>query len=106
MTQVLGLVPRLVAPLLAGDKTSTIRWREPRIAPGPMRYVVEGAEVARVEVRRCTDMPLRDVPRFLGRERDWPPETLLAGMRAFYPEITLDAVVQVVEHDPPAAAKP
>ncbi|MFC2968311.1 ASCH domain-containing protein [Acidimangrovimonas pyrenivorans] len=100
--QALPVVARLFPAILAGEKTHTIRWREARIVPGPMTYLCEDAPGQRavVVVTRVTDLPLREAAALVGMEAEWPPEVMLAGMREHYPEITLDDVVQVVEHLP------
>jgi hypothetical protein len=102
--QTLGVVARLFPLIEAGEKTSTIRWREARIVPGYLRYVCDGdpAETAIVWVTRCTDIPLSEAAAFVGREAEWPKEVMLAGMREHYPEIRWDDVVQIVEHLTPA----
>ncbi len=105
-TQVLGVVGRLFPAILSGEKTSTIRWREARIVPGPMRYVrddaVNGDNRASVvvDVVRCTDMPLAAVADYLGKSDEWPDDVLLEGMREHYPDIELSDMVQVIEHEP------
>ncbi len=98
--QTLGVVPRLFPEVLSGAKTSTIRWREARIRPGYMTYVCDGApdRTVVVWVTRCTDVPLRDAAALVGRQDDWPDAVMLDGMREHYPAITLEDVVQVVEH--------
>jgi hypothetical protein len=103
--QRLGIVPRLQAALLSGDKRSTIRFEEPDIMPGRLAYRCErdGSPVAIVEVTRVTKMRLSEAAAFLGRSADWPPAVMLAGMREHYPRITLDDAVQVVEHTAPLA---
>lgn len=100
--QTLNVVERLYPLILNGEKTSTIRWRETRIMPGPMRYVCEGDSdrSAVVRVVRCTDMPLAAVAGFLGKSDEWPDDVMLAGMREHYPDIELTDSVQVIEHDP------
>jgi hypothetical protein len=104
--QTLTVVARLFPALLSGKKRATIRWREARIAPGPLLYVCEGAPHRRVvvEALRCTDMPLREAAAFLGRARDWPDPVMVEGMREHYPAIALDDTVQVIEHGPPRTA--
>jgi len=89
--------------IITGEKTSTIRWHETRIELGPMMYVRDDDqnETVLVNVTRCTDMKLANAARFLGREADWPPTIMLESMREHYPLITLEDVVQIVEHDPP-----
>ena len=101
--QTLAVVARLFPLILSGEKTATIRWRETRIAPGPMIYVCDGdpGRTVVVEVTRCTDMPLSEAAAFLGRQEEWPDAVMLSGMREHYPGITLDDMVQVVEHLPP-----
>ncbi len=103
--QSLFLVERLFPLVLTGEKTSTIRWRETRIVPGPLTLVSEGETTRHVvvTVTRCTDMPLAEAAGFLGKAADWPDDVMLAGMRAHYPEIELSSRVQVVEFDPPVA---
>lgn len=99
--QTLGIVSRLFPAVVSGEKTSTIRWRETRIAPGPMRYVCdEDGRSVIVVVVRCTDMPLSSVAAYLGKTDEWPPDVMLAGMREHYPDIELDEIVQVIEHMP------
>ncbi len=104
--QSLPVTARLFPLILSGAKTHTIRWRETRIVPGPMAYICEGAPRRRVvvEVTRCTDLPLAQAAALVGMEREWPPEAMLAGMRAHYPGITLTDIVQIVEHRPPEGA--
>jgi hypothetical protein len=94
--QSLAVVARLFPLILSGEKTATIRFGEARIAPGPMRYVCAGDpdRTVIVEVVRCTDMPLSEAARFLGREAEWP--------REHYPEIEWGDIVQVIEHRAPA----
>ncbi|RVU39780.1 hypothetical protein EOI86_06470 [Hwanghaeella grinnelliae] len=101
--QSLGVVARLFPLILSGVKTSTIRWREGRIRPGPMRYVHDDdpGQWVIVQVTRCTDMPLADAAAYLGKTAEWPDDVMLAGMREHYPEIALTDTVQVIEHDPP-----
>lgn len=102
--QSLGIVPRLFPLVVSGEKRSTIRFRERRIVVGPMRYVCDGdaSRTVTVEVVRCTDMPLCEAARFLGREADWPKATMLEGMREHYPDIGWDDPVQIIEHLAPA----
>ncbi|MET0170278.1 MAG: ASCH domain-containing protein [Aliihoeflea sp.] len=105
--QELNVVPRLFPAILSGEKRSTIRWRERRIVPGPMRYVCEGDASRSVVVRvvRCTDMPLSDVAAYLGREADWPEAVMLTGMREHYPDIGWLDTVQLIEHLPPQTSR-
>lgn len=99
--QTLPVVGRLFPLILSGEKTSTIRWHEARIVPGPMRYVCDDdGESVIVNVFRCTDMPLASVAAYLGKSDDWPDDVMLAGMREHYPSIELNDIVQVVEHEP------
>lgn len=106
LIQTLGIVPRLFPEVLSGQKTSTIRWREQRIVPGPMRYVCDGdGRSVTVTVVRCTDMPLASAATYLGKTEEWPPDVLLAGMREHYPQIELTDIVQVIEHIPVPAGE-
>ncbi|WP_243613615.1 ASCH domain-containing protein [Shimia aestuarii] len=93
------VVDRLFPEILSGAKTSTIRWREARIVPGPLRFAMEGDPSKTVDVTatRCTDMPLSKAAAFVGRAKDWPDPVMLEGMREHYPEITLSDEVQVIE---------
>ncbi len=106
------MVGRLFPQVLSGEKTSTIRWRETPIRPGPMRYVCadDASRTTVVVVRKCTSMPLYEAAAFLGRGADWPPDVMLDGMREHYPAIELTDIVDVIEHDPPdttqAATRP
>jgi hypothetical protein len=102
--QTLGVVPRLWPDLLAGRKTSTIRWREGPVTTGLLRYVCDGDASASVVVlvTKVTRMKLGDAAAYLGREEEWPPPVMLAGMREHYPDITLDDEVDIVEHLTPA----
>lgn len=97
--QTLAVVERLFPLILRGDKTSTIRWHEPEIIPGRLRFISEGAaaETFIVEATRCTQMPLSEAAAFVGRAEEWPDAVMLAGMREHYPDITLADIVQVVE---------
>lgn len=98
--QQLAVVARLFPLILNGEKTSTIRWRETQIEPGPMTYVCEGDPTTRavVLVTRCTSMPLAEVAAFVGKADKWPDDVMLEGMREHYPEIGLLDIVQVIEH--------
>ena len=101
--QSLGIVARLFPLVLSGEKTSTIRWREREIVPGPLRYVCDDdpTKTVVVTVHRCTSMRLADAARFVGREEEWPDPVMLSGMREHYPGIALTDIVQVIEHGPP-----
>ena len=98
--QSLGVVPRLFPDIVAGRKTSTIRWREAHIQPGPMRYICDGAShrTVIVLVTKVTTTRLRDAAAYLGREREWPDAVMLEGMREHYPAIGLDDEVDIIEH--------
>ncbi len=100
--QSLGVVSRLFPLIVSGEKTSTIRFREIRIVPGPLRYVCDddAGKTVIVTVTRCTDMPLSSVATYLGKRAEWPDDTMLRGMREHYPEIELTDIVQVIEHEP------
>lgn len=100
--QRLEVVARLFPQVLSGEKTSTIRWREATIVPGPMMYVCQDDphRTAIVEVTRCTPMPLREVASFLDKTDVWPDDVMLAGMREHYPTIGLSDRVDVIEHKP------
>ena len=102
--QSLGVAGRLFPAILSGAKTSTIRWRETTVVPGPMTFVRDDdpSRTVVVRVTRCTEMPLSAAAAFVGRAADWPDEVLLRGMREHYPDIMLCDLVQVVEHAPPA----
>jgi hypothetical protein len=98
--QSLKIVDRLFPLVLNGEKTHTIRWRETRILPGPMRYVCGGdpGNTVVVLVTRCRDVPLSQAAALVGKQDIWPDAIMLSGMREHYPDIKLDDVVQVVEH--------
>ena len=98
--QSLKVAGRLLPMVLNGEKTHTIRWRETRIRPGPMRYVSEGdsEKTVVVLVTRCTDVPLSKAAALVGKQDIWPDKIMLSGMREHYPDIELDDIVQVVEH--------
>ena len=100
--QSLKVVDRLFGAILRGEKTHTIRWREPRIVPGPMTYVCNGnpSRTVVVMVTRCTDVPLSAAAAQVGKQDVWPDAVLLAGMREHYPAIELTEIVQVIEHEP------
>ena len=106
--QSLAVVARLYPLVLSGEKTSTIRFGEARIVPGPMRYTCENDtnRTVTVEVIRCTDMRLSEAARFLGREADWQRAIMLVSMREHYPGIAWDDIVQVIEHRAPAETAP
>ena len=101
--QSLGVVERLFPLILNGAKTSTIRWRERHIVPGPLRFICDEdpSQSAVVTVTRCTEMPLHDAASFLGKSHEWPDDVMLEGMREHYPDIELSSVVQVVEFECP-----
>jgi hypothetical protein len=98
--QSLRLAERLFPLVISGEKTHTIRWREPPMHPGPMRYVCEGdtEKTVVVLVTRCKDVPLSQAAALVGKQDIWPDTIMLSGMREHYPDIELDDVVQVVEH--------
>ena len=104
-TQVLGVVDRLFPQILLGEKTSTIRWGEQHIRPGPLKFICDGnpSETVEVEVFRCTMMPLSEAASFVGKAEEWPDQIMLAGMREHNPEIQLSSIVQVIEYAPPVA---
>lgn len=101
--QSLGVIGKLFPLILTGEKTSTIRWHEQHIVPGPMTFVCDddSSQTVIVMVTRCTEMPLHDAARFVGKSNEWPDEIMLEGMREHYPDIELSSVVQVVELKPP-----
>jgi len=101
--QNLEVVERLFPLVVAGEKTSTIRFREQQIQVGPMVYWCEGdsEKTVTVWVKRCTDMPLYEAAAFLGKAEEWPDEVMLEGMREHYLDIQLSDIVQVVEHETP-----
>ena len=102
--QSLRVAGRLYPDVSSGEKTSTIRWREPRIVVGPMTFIhhEQPEKTVVVTVTRCTDMKLRKAAELVGRADEWPDEIMLAGMREHYPEIELNSVVQVVEFKLPS----
>lgn len=102
--QRLGIAERLFGQVESGEKRSTIRWRETRIAPGLMEYICDGDAQRRlvVKVVRCTDMPLSEAAAFVGKADLWPKPVMLAGMREHYPEIEWHDTVQVIEHLSPS----
>ena len=104
--QTLRVAGRLFPAVLSGEKTSTIRWREAIVTPGPMRFIDHDRPDESVVVRviRCTDMPLSEAAAHVGRAAEWPDDVMLEGMREHYPEIELTEVVQVIEFDPPSSA--
>ncbi|MES9901744.1 MAG: ASCH domain-containing protein [Sedimenticola sp.] len=98
--QKLDVVERLFPLIVAGEKTSTIRFREHQLHVGPMVYWCEGnsEKTVTVWVNRCTVMPLSKAAEFLGKAEEWPDEVMLEGMREHYSEIQLSDIVQVIEH--------
>lgn len=102
--QELGIVARLYPLVLSGEKKSSIRWREGDIQPGLLTYRCgeNPALTAVVLVTRVTAMPLSEAAAFVGREREWPKDVMLSGMREHYPAIEWDDEVVVVEHLSPA----
>lgn len=106
-SQELSVVARLFPLILDGSKTSTIRWNENPVSPGPMRYVSDESPYNSVEVlvTACTTMLLSDAAKFLGRENEWPPQVMLAGMQDHYPDIALTDEVVVIEHLTPQETK-
>ncbi len=103
LIQSLEVVERLFPLILSGEKTSTIRWRERTIVPGPLKLMCEGEAGLSVvvEVYRCTTMPLCEAAPFVGRSDEWPDDVMLKGMREHYPDIQLSSTVQVVEFKSP-----
>jgi len=98
--QSLEIVPRLLPDVRNGKKQHTIRWRERRIVPGPMRYVnaQNPDDTLVVQVTEVNTMPLSAVAGYLGQEEAWPAPVLLEGMREHYPDIQLDSEVDVIHH--------
>ena len=103
----LGVVGRLFPAILSGEKTSTIRWREPPISPGPLKLVHDDdpAQAVVVQVRRSAEMPLSEAASFVGGSDEWPDDVILRGMREHHPDIALSDLVQVVECDPPSLGR-
>jgi hypothetical protein len=101
--QTLPIVERLFPLILSGEKTSTIRWRELRIAPGPMLFYCDQDpnQTVEVEVFRCNDMPLSKAAAFVGKVDEWSDKIMLEGMREHYSEIRLSSIVQIIEYYPP-----
>lgn len=56
-----------------------------------------------VWVTKVTLLPLKDAAQFLGREKEWPSDVMLDGMREHYSEISLADQVEIVEYLSPAA---
>ncbi len=52
---------------------------------------------------QVTSLPLKDAVQFLGREKEWPSDVMLDGMREHYSEISLADQVEIVEYLSPAA---
>jgi hypothetical protein len=106
--QKLDVVAKLFPLVLSGEKTSTIRFREPPISVGAMIYWCDGdsENSVTVWVQRCTNMPLLEAAGFVGKAEDWPDEIMLKGMRVHYPLIELTDIVQVVEHLSPEQSRP
>ncbi|MEL6466035.1 MAG: ASCH domain-containing protein [Pseudomonadota bacterium] len=102
--QSLGVVGRLYPLIRSGEKTSTIRWREKQIAPGPLQFFNDDDPSQSIEVIAiaCTEMPLSDAANFVGRADEWPDQIMLEGMREHYPEIELTSTVQVIEFKLPS----
>ncbi|MBT5433674.1 MAG: hypothetical protein P8Q36_09055 [Alphaproteobacteria bacterium] len=96
----LMVVARLFPEVQSGDKTSNMRWHENPIVPGPMTYRCEGEpeRTVVVWVAGVTDVVLSQAAAFVGKADLWPVDVMLDGMREHYPAITLDDVVQIVEH--------
>ena len=105
--QTLGVVARLFPEILSGEKTSTIRWKEPHIEVGPMRFICDEdpCRTVVVEVFRCTDMPLSEAASFVGKADEWPNHIMLEGMREHYPKIQLSSIVQVIEYKTPSTGE-
>ena len=97
--QHLDVVGRPFPDILNGTKTHTIRWQEARADIGELIFtnVDDRSQQAIVQVTRCSDVPLRDAASLVGKQDIWPADVMLDGMRAHYPDITLDDTVQVVE---------
>lgn len=99
--QKLELVERRWEALLAGKKLDTIRFNEPRMEPGLLLYegFPSAGRYSVVYITNVMDIPLRDVLKYTkdtGRKPD--EETLLKKLQSHYPEITLDSIVQYVQH--------
>ena len=101
--QRLPLADQFFPVVLSGEKTNTMRWREMRIIPGPLQFFSETDRYpdCTVMVVRCTDVPLRDAADLVNMRAVWPDQKMLAAMQRHYPDITLDDLVQVIEHLPP-----
>ena len=103
--QTLGIVARLFPEVLSGQKTSTIRWREPHIEVGPLRVICDDnpSETVLLDVLRCTEMPLSEAASYVGKAEEWSDQVMLDGMRENYPDIQLTSIVQVIEFKAPCA---
>lgn len=103
--QTLGVVGRLFPMIVSGEKTSTIRWRERHITPGPLAFICDddATQSVIVEAYRCTQLSLSEAAAFVGRAAEWPGDIMLAGMREHYPDIELTSEVQIIEFYPPSS---
>lgn len=98
--QSLKITPRLLPDVHAGIKRHTIRWQEPTIIPGPMRYVnaENPSDTVVVQVIAVHRMPLHAVAGHLGMTDEWPDPVILSGMQEHYPDINLTSEVEVIHH--------
>lgn len=99
--QYLDVAGRLFPDVLSGVKTNTMRWHETRIVPGSLMLINcdDRTQTHLVQVTRCTDVALSQAAAWVGIEKEWPADKMLASMRSHYPEITLSDSVQVIEFE-------
>lgn len=106
--QTLDLVERRWEALLSGEKLDTIRYKETRIAPGLFVYKNSPytGKYCVVYATNVMDLKLRDVLKY-AKDIDYKQneENLLQQMKLHYPEITLDTVIQYIQHLSPDETK-
>src|SRR5690606_19352220 len=99
--QTLELVDRRWNDLLKGQKLDTIRFNEGTIVPGLLRYLNcdDSSKTCIVYVTNVQSIPLHDVLKYSKDLERKPDEgALLSLMREHYPAITLDTVVDYIQH--------
>lgn len=106
--QELELVDRRWKDLLEGRKLDTIRFDEMHIEPGLMVYrnCSDLENICVVHATKAVYIPLRDVLKY-AKDIDYKQneENLLAQMKTHYPDITLDTVIQYIQHLSPDETK-
>lgn len=101
--QKMWLVDDLFPPLLAGDKTCTIRAGKRDFTTGPMTFESKNGLHATVNVTEVRHKRLRDLTdREAQMDGALNAQDMAGALKRFYPDIGPDSDITIVLYDPPA----